>query len=153
MKCVSIATSAGQDIVCQGFTEEGDMTCTVCGEPAVISRRYSDMCQSCWDSLCHEHMIMVNSVRDFGPHHKDNHGPNFFAVYYTGEHTLGCGIYVPREPREAMAEARRTATRNGWRLLRVDNQKTLIDIFVSEEYSKYMKHKLKPLPFDEVKYA
>ena len=129
------------------------MTCTVCGEPAVVSHRYEDLCQFCWDCLQHELMIVVNSVRDFGPHHKDNHGSNFFAVFYTGEHTLGYPLRLPREPKDAMTEALRIATRNGWRLLRVDNQGTLIDIFVSEEYGRYFHHALKPLPFDEVKYA
>jgi hypothetical protein len=130
------------------------MDCTVCGVPAVISRKYSDMCQFCWDCLRHELMIRLNAIRDFGAYHKDNRGPNFFAIYWTGKWTLGYGLYVPTSPREAMNEALRTAVRNGWHLLRVDTQKTLTDIFVSEDYTKYMTYsQLAPLPYDATQFG
>ena len=128
-------------------------TCTVCGEPAVVSRKYDSMCQFCWDCLRHELMIRLNAIRDFGQYHMDNRGPNFFAVFWTGDHTLGWGLYVPTSPMEAMNEGLRTAVRNGWHLLRIDIQKTLTDIYVSDDYAKYMNHRLAPLPYDVAKYG
>lgn len=50
---------------------------------------------------------------------------------------LGYGLHLPSTSRQAMDEARRTAERNDWKLLRVDFQRTLTDIFVSDDYGKY----------------
>jgi hypothetical protein len=77
-------------------------SCTVCGcATAVIFRKHSDYCQFCWDSLQHELMIRRRAIRDFGEYHKDNRGPRFNAVFYTGEYTLSYGLYLPRTDEEA----------------------------------------------------
>jgi hypothetical protein len=137
--------------------------CTVCGAPAVVRRRYSDMCRFHHDCLQHELMICLRAIKQFGEHHKDNRGPNFFAIFWTGEYTLGYGPYVSVSPREAMNEALRTAVRNNWRLLRLDVQgganhrlygQTCTDIFVSEDYTKYMQYASKEfLPYDAGEYG
>jgi hypothetical protein len=123
------------------------MICVACGEPAIIKRSVSDMCQFCWDCLSHELKIRLDAIRDFGQYHHGNCGPNFFCVYYTGEYTLGRGLYLPRTAEEAMGEAHRIGVRNNWLLLQVNKQKTLKDIFVSPHYTKYMGGTLQPLPY------
>lgn len=130
------------------------MICTFCGEAGTIQGRYSDACQFCWDCLHHELKLTLDAIRDFGQYHHGNRGPRFYAIYWTGTVTLGYGLYLPHFPHEAMGEALRTGARNNWRLLRVDIQKTLTDIYISEDYSKYMVYShLKPLLYDVEKYG
>jgi hypothetical protein len=124
--------------------------CVACEESSVIDKKYENFCRFHWDCLQHELMIRLRAVAEFGQYHKDNRGPNFLAIYYTGENTLGFGLYLPRTPLQAMSYAFRIAQRNSWLLLRVDIQKTLTDIYVSEDYQKYMPYsKLKPMPYDD----
>lgn len=116
----------------------GELMCTVCGDGlAVIVHRNSDMCQFCWDYLSRLLNKRSEAIRMFGQYHRENRGPRHLAIFWTGEHTLGYGLYVPETPEAAMKEARQTATRNNWKLLRVDIQETLADIFVSDEYGEY----------------
>lgn len=126
------------------------MICTACGcQGAVKSRKHDDWCQFCWDCLQHELRIVLDSIRDLGQYNKFNRGPGYFAIYYTGDHTLGLGFWLATTPAEAMATARRMEQRNNWKLLRVDVQRTLKDIFVSPEYGKYMPGtNLKPVAFN-----
>ena len=108
-------------------------------------------------------MIRLNAIKEHGQYHKDNRGPNFFAIFWTGEYTFGCGLYVSTSPREAMNEALRTAVRNNWNLLRLDVQggadhrlygPTCTDIYVSEEYTKYMPYSDKGfLSYDAGRYG
>jgi hypothetical protein len=94
----------------------------------------------------------LDAVRDHGVYHRDYRGPNFLATYATGpkpENSLGYGLFLSRTPREAMSEALRIARRNDWTLLRLDIQKTLTDIYVSPNFTKYFVHsKLDPLPYN-----
>jgi len=149
------------------------MICTACGEPAVISKRYEDMCQFHWDCTRHEVKIRLDAIRDFGQYHHGNCGPNFGVTYYgymqgsqyamAGYSTLSYGLLASNYPREAMDEARRIAARNGWKLLKLDVQggverrlglRTCANLYVSEEYQTYMKYSdLKPLAYDEGKYG
>lgn len=131
------------------------MTCVSCGEvPAVVARSHYELCQFCYDCLRHELKTRFDAIRDFGEHHHGNCGPHFLGIFWTGETTLGCGLYLSRTPRQAMAEGLRTAAHNSWTLLRLDIQKTLTDIYVAPEYSKYMTYSRKdPMPYDEVRYG
>jgi hypothetical protein len=123
-------------------------------------------------------MIILSAIRDFGQYHKDNCGPNFGCTFYgwlkgdkehgpqyagPGYSTLGYGLYLSQTPKEAMEAALRIAIRNNWSLLRLDVQGgadhrqygySCTDIFVSENYSKYMTYSRKPpLPYDEVRFG
>lgn len=139
------------------------MLCTVCGDPAVVvQKKYEDMCQPCWDSLRHELKIRLDAIREFGQYHHGNCGPTFGCTFYTGETTLGYGLYVSRTPQQAMTEACRAATRNNWKLLRLDIQgganrlygQSCTNIFVSDEFGKYMKYSdLGPLSYDMARYG
>jgi hypothetical protein len=127
------------------------LRCTNCGDlDVVIIRSCSELCQFCLDCLRHELKISTDAVRDFGSYA----GPKFFAIYYTGEHTLGYPLYLPRTPQEAMRSAIWLAMHNGWKLIRLDVQKTLTDIFVSSDYHEYMEFSRKQaLPYDVTKYG
>jgi hypothetical protein len=134
------------------------MECNCCGAPAVLSRMYEDFCQFCWDYLCHELKISLDYIA-IGRYS----GPNFGMTYYTGESTLGYTSYVSRTQQEAINESLRIAIRNKWVLLRLDiqagsekrlRQPSCTNIYVSGDYSKYMKYsELKPLPYDSTKYG
>lgn len=143
--------------------------CTVCGDPATIRSRFEDMCRFHWDCLNHELQIRLDTIRDFGPHGRDN-GPTYGLTFFgpcnedkAGMTTIGMGLYVSRTPQEAMVEALRMAVRNNMRLLRLDTQNTVpswpgrwrqgyscVDLYRDRLYSKYMAYSDKgPLTFDE----
>lgn len=119
--------------------------CTGCGNAtATIEKLYCELCPSCWDVL----------VRELQACRVNHQGPRFLAIFYTGESTLGYGLYISETPRGAMNESRRLAERNGWQLLRVDIQNTMTDIYVSQDHTRYMPHSIKnPLSYDETKYG
>jgi hypothetical protein len=114
--------------------------CTGCGaRHTVVSRRTADLCEFCWDVLKAE----LDTC-------KEKHlGPRFSASYWTGTNTLGVGLYISKTPAEAIAEAQREAFRNGWVLLRLDNQRTLKDIYVHEHFAVFFPGSGKKyLPYD-----
>lgn len=152
-------------------------TCCVCGDRAVVTRLYEDMCQFHWDCQWHELKIILDAIRDFGPYGRET-GPQFGCTFYgwlhgdpekrpkyakAGYSTLGYGLHVSMYPNEAMNEALRIAKRNNWILLRLDVQagashrlrlRTCTDIFVSEKFQKYMNYSEKiSLPYDAAKYG
>ena len=153
------------------------MICAVCGESAVVRRRYEDLCRFHYDCLYHEIEIILDAIRDFGPYGRET-GPTYGLIFYgymkgdrdkgpqyaaAGYSTLGWGLHLARTPQEAMTEAMRIAKRNNWKLLRLDVQagaarltgmQICTNLFVSEEYAKYMKYSdLGPLPYDAAKYG
>lgn len=154
------------------------MTCCVCGVPAVVSKRYEDYCQFHLDCLRHELKIRWDAIKAFGQYHHGNCGPNFGVTFYgylhsekehgpqytgAGYWTHGYGLYCSNFPHEAMTEALRLAKRNDWKLLRLDVQggaerrlglRTCTNIYISEEYQKYMEYSdLQPLPYDSERFG
>jgi hypothetical protein len=142
------------------------VTCCVCGEPAVVSRMYEDMCQFHWDCLRHELKIRLDGIRDFGEGHY--YGPQFGCTFYGRTQggkstTLGLCLYVSYSPKEAMQEALRIARRNNWKLLRLDVQGgaekrlglwSCTNLFVSPEFQTYMEYSdLGAMCYDEAKWG
>jgi hypothetical protein len=131
--------------------------CTGCGKPEVVVNRVrEDFCQKCHDLLLSRLRARKEVIEKFGPYHKDNRGPNFLAIFLTGDTTLGFPILIADTPADAMAYALRVAERNAWKLLRLDIQATLTDIFRSDDYKNHFRtdrNKSSPLPFDERLYG
>ncbi len=115
--------------------------CSACGSSAVVEHRvYEDFCEKCWArlvSVFNERKAHI-AAEILDPRIKREwFGSKFLVTYFTGATTLGFSLIVIDTPAEAMAYALRVAERNGWKLLRVDIQETLTDIFRAEDYQKY----------------
>jgi hypothetical protein len=137
--------------------------CSLCGAPEVVEHRVrEDFCGRCWQLLV--------SLLDARKAYSEKHGPNFaprttteydlfssrfLAIYFTGNTTLGFSLMLVDTPRGAMAYAMRVAERNCWKLLRVDSQDTLTDIFRDEDYIKYFpaSQKEAALKYDAERYG
>lgn len=112
--------------------------CFACGnKEAAVRRLHEELCTSCNNILRAVPESNNAAIQKHGPYHKDYRGPNFGASYFTGDTTLGYGLHIVETPAEAMAYAMRIAERNAWKLLRVDIQSSLVDLFRDSEYPKY----------------
>lgn len=123
--------------------------CTGCGKPnTTVKRLHCELCVRCYNILQVELQVSLD--------HRI--GPRYLATYGRGEGagngSIGCGIYIATTPAEAMAEAKRTACRNDWLVLRVDIQRTLTDIFVHPAWNRFFTNCPKEaLPFDTARYG
>jgi len=130
--------------------------CTGCGIDDVVTARNSGhrLCQFCWDCLQHELKLRVGCVEVGGPHQSGS-GPRYLASFYNGKYTYGVGLYLAHTPAEAMAEAWRSANQNNWRLLRVDIQSSLTDIYRAHDFHCYFpgSTKLTDVPYDAERYG
>lgn len=131
------------------------MFCTGCGDAeAVIQRRYTSLCQFCFDRLRHELMIRTRAIREHGRYARDNRTGNFGVTFARADgRTLSMCLYISTTPAEAYAEARRIAALEGMRLLRIDIQRSLTDIYRSPDYGKYLQTGEPPLEYDEGRYG
>jgi len=130
--------------------------CFACGNNEVAVRRlHEELCATCNNILRLALESNSAAIQKHGPYRKDNRGPNFGASYFTGDTTLGYGLHIVETPAEAMAYAMRIAERNVWKLLRVDIQSSLVDLFRDSEYPKYFygTAKKSPLAFNVDQYG
>ena len=145
------------EVPCEDFGQPGydPSLCTGCGSTkAEVNRRVADLCQDCYATLRAELNQRRDVIEKYGPYHRDNKGPRFLATFYGQMSTFGVGLYVSKTAAEAMAEATRIAMRNGWRLLRLDIQETLTDIYCAQDFGRYFPGATrKPLAFDQEKYG
>ena len=141
--------------------------CTGCGSGKVeVRRNISDLCSECGKILEAELKSRREAVKREGRYDQGNKGPYFFTTYARPRNTtIGVGLYIARTPAAAMAEARRIALHNGWKLLAVGTQPALkieglgdIETFYRHpEYQKYFpgaeRKFTKPIPFDEQRFG
>jgi hypothetical protein len=120
-----------------------EQICTGCGErPGDYDFKFTELCGICARILTKELELRFRQ------------GPRFGSTYGRlkdgKDSSIGVGLYISKTPIEAMAEATRIAEHNGWSLLRLDIQSSLIDIYVSSDYNKYFPwaRKMTALPFN-----